>query len=298
MRKTKFTFGVALAVFSLSCVWITAVLASNARDYKNAPINMNMPAYYFTHKDDHEDANVPNSRSTTNGNLFRFTRIFGFKGRTGGLNVLLPYRYITLKNSTGEKSNGSGVGDPTISIDYNVFGAPALTKEEFARWKPETYMSAHFSTTFPVGSYNKNKELNIGSNRWSFCPKLNYSYTPDAGTSWLEVYFGVKFFTDNTDYRGSNKLSNDPLCITEVHCSRNLTPKFWVGVDAYYDYGKESSIDDVRQDNRKNNLSLGCTVRYGPWWGGQILLKYMSTVAKPSSQPNTQEVQLYISQLF
>ena len=59
------------------------------------------------------------------------------------------------------------LGDLTLTFDYNLFGAPALTREELARHIPDNYAGLHFSLTTPTGSYDAGRDVNIGGNRWA-----------------------------------------------------------------------------------------------------------------------------------
>ncbi len=134
-----------------------------------------------------------------------------------------------------------------------------------------------------------------------FNPTINYSYTPDQGWTWLEVYFSTRVFTTNADYRvgGASSLSQDPLFIVEGrHASRNLSPALWVSADAYYNIGGETSIDGVSQHNAPNTLRLGLGMGLTVWAGGEIGLNYERVVAKPAGQPDAQAIRVTIRQVW
>jgi hypothetical protein len=112
----------------------------------------------------------------------------------------------------------------------NIFGGPALTKEQFRSFVPETFSSFHLFVGTPLGKYDPANPLNPSANRWMFFPTVNYSYTPDPGWTWLETYLSTKLFTTNADYRvgGASSLTQKPLFLVEGHASRNLTPGLWM----------------------------------------------------------------------
>jgi hypothetical protein len=78
-------------------------------------------------------------------------------------------------------------------------------------------------------------------------PTINYSYTPDRGWTWIETYFTAQFFTNNNSFfvNGARTLAQNPIFRVEEHISRNLTDRFWLSADTYYNVGGETSIDDA-----------------------------------------------------
>jgi hypothetical protein len=152
----------------------------------------------------------------------------------------------------------------------------------------------------PFEQYDPTSSLNPGSNRWTFSPTINYSYTPDQGWTWLELYFLTKVFTTNSDYRvgGASSLSQQASFVIEGHASRNLVPDFWVSADSYYNVGGETSIDGVDQRNAANTLRLGVGAGVRVWTGGEVDFNYERVVAKPVGQPDAQIVRLTIKHLW
>lgn len=56
-----------------------------------------------------------------------------------------------------------------------LYGAPALSLEEFRDYKTDIIVGASMEITPPLGQYDSDKLLNIGTNRWSFKPELGVS---------------------------------------------------------------------------------------------------------------------------
>jgi hypothetical protein len=166
--------------------------------------------------------------------------------------------------------------------------------------RSQTFASFHLFVGTPLGKYEPGNPLNPSSNRWTFFPTVNYSYTPDQGWTWLETYLSTKVFTTNADYRvgGASSLTQKPLFLAEGHASRNLIPRLWVSADAYYSVGGETSIDGVDQNNAANTLRLGAGVGVSVWAGGDVILNYERVVAKPAGQPDAQAVRMTIRQVW
>jgi Putative MetA-pathway of phenol degradation len=169
----------------------------------------------------------------------------------------------------------------------NIYGAPALSKEQFAQWKPEQYLTASLAVTVPTGKYDAEKLLNVGKNRWVFKPQLSWGQPYDWG-GLLAVNANVQIFTDNDEHRGSSVLEQDALFSIEAHYSQNLTKAFWLSADAFYSYGGETSIDGVDQDNLQSTLKLGVSGSFNFTPVDAVTVAFNSTVLKRDSTPDGQ----------
>jgi Putative MetA-pathway of phenol degradation len=227
------------------------------------------------------------------------TRTMDFWGRTGGMSVVLPYVYLNASSDEFRASN-NGLSNLGFLFQVNIFGGPALTKEQFGSFVPQTFASFHLFVGTPVGTYDPTDPLSPSSNRWTFVPTVNYSYTPDKGWTWLETYLSTRVFTTNADYRvgGASSLTQKPLVVLEGHVSRNLIPSLWASIDTYYDVGGETSIDGVEQRNAADTLRLGVGIGWRIWSGGDLTVNYEGVVARPAGQPAAQEVSMTIRQVW
>ncbi len=57
----------------------------------------------------------------------------------------------------------------------NLYGAPALSLKDFNNYQQDTIIGFTFRLTAPMGAYQSEKLLNIGTNRWSFEPEFGIS---------------------------------------------------------------------------------------------------------------------------
>jgi len=206
-----------------------------------------------------------------------------------------------VESSSGSNSTAvGGVSDVGVLWQINIFGGPALTREAFASFVPQTFASFHLYVGTPLGDYQSSRALNPSANRWTVRPTVNFSYTPDRGWTWLETYVSVAAFTPNNAFQagGASRLTQNPLLIVEGHASRNITPRIWLSADAYYNVGGETSIDGLRQDNAADTLRLGAGTGAQLWRGGDIVLNAESVVAKPAGEPNAWGVRLTLRQFW
>ncbi len=280
-----------------------AGLAGSARDYLNAPIDTWLTFYNFAYSSAVTPEDGLDVTSTVRTNVLAqslvATRTFDAWGRTAGVSLILPYVYLDASSGAFRASN-NGVSDVGMLWQVNLFGGPALSREQFRSFVPQTFASFHLAVTTPLGEYQATAPLSPSANRWMINPTVNFSYTPDRGWTWLEAYLAGRVFTANDDYRvgGASRLTQKPLLIIEGHASRNLTRRLWVSADAYYHAGGETSIDGTGQDNAANTLRLGVGMGLTAWPGGDVVLNYEHVVAKPAGQPDAQAVRMTIRQVW
>ena len=269
--------------------------AGSARDYLNAPVDTWLAIYNasYTSAVTPEDGTdtVPGTRSNVFAQSLVLTRIMDYWGRTGGVSIVLPYAF--LDTSAGPfRASANGASDIGFLWQMNIFGGPALTREQFQSFIPQTFSSFHLLVTTPLGTYNPTSPINPSANRWMVSPTVNFSYTPDEGWTWVETYVSGRLFTDNDNYRvnGAQTLSQKPILRLEEHVSRNVTDALWLSLDAFYNVGGETSIDGLGQDNMANTLRVGVGMGLRLWRGADLGLNYERVVAKPAGEPNSQTV--------
>jgi hypothetical protein len=277
--------------------------AGSARDYLNAPID----SWFGFYNTGHAASVTPEegfditARTRTNvvSQSLALTRTIDYCGRTGGLSIVLPYLYV--QSSSGSNSNAvSGVSDVGFLWQMNIFGGPALTREEFATFVPMTFARFDLYVGTPLGEYQPSRGLNPSANRWTVRPTVNFSYTPDRGWTWLETYISVVAFTPNNAFQagGASRLTQRPLVVLEGHASRNISPRIWLSADAYYNVGGETSIDGAPQGNAGDTLRLGAGMGAGLWRGADLVLNADSVVAKPQSEPYAWGARLTLRQFW
>jgi Putative MetA-pathway of phenol degradation len=300
----------AKRLWTLVCVGVAAVAcpgatarAGSARDYLNAPVDTWLLNYNAGHTtsvtpEDGTDT-VPGVRSNVLAQSIVLTRIMDFYGRTGGFSLVLPYALIGA--SAGPfRASTNGFSDVGFLWQMNIFGGPALTREQFQSFIPQTFSSFHLLVTTPLGTYNPASPINPSANRWMISPTVNFSYTPDRGWTWIETYVSGRIFSDNRNYlvNEAQTLSQKPILRLEEHLSRNVTDGFWLSVDAYYNLGGETSIDSIEQFNMANTLRIGGGAGLRLWRGADLGLNYERVVAKPASEPFSQTIRLTVRQLW
>jgi len=258
-----------LSVFVVAIVTIVPVAGLGQdlepRAYSVSPVGTNFVVLTFLNSagDIAVDPTIPiaDARSNIQGVALGYFRSANFFGRSASVTLVQPYSWGTAEGRLeGELSRvyRSGVADSKVRLAVNLFGAPAMKVEEFAKYRHRTTVGATFSFTAPTGQYDPNKLVNLGTNRWSFKPEIGLSHS--FARRWIfDAYGGVAFFTDNSQFLGKAR-SQDPLFSTQVHLSYTLRPRLWAALDGTFYAGGQSTVGNVLNDDRVQNVRLGGTI--------------------------------------
>jgi hypothetical protein len=138
-----------------------------------------------------------------------------------------------------------------------LYGAPALSLEEFRDYTSDVIVGTSLEITPPLGQYDSDKLLNIGTNRWSFKPELGVSKA--WGPLTFELATGVRFYTDNNDFLDGRTLEVGPIYSVQGHLIYSVTPGIWLGLNALYYTGGRAIIDG-RKGQSLENARIGLTV--------------------------------------
>ena len=189
LRELRFSsllafLAVALIFRRRSRGWLGAPVSQRASGHLACPVRRRV--LFVGHPRGRTDT-IPGVRANVAVQSLVVTRIMDFWGRTGGLSVVLPYAFID--TSAGPfRTSTNGASDLGFLFQMNIFGGPALTREQFQSFIPQTFSSFHLLVTTPIGTYDATSPINPSANRWMVSPTVNFSYTPDQGWTWIETY--------------------------------------------------------------------------------------------------------------
>jgi hypothetical protein len=198
---------------------------------------------------------------------------FDLLGHIASVAIAVPYGNANLTgNVEGAPGHAfrSGLGDSRFRLAVNLLGVPALTPEEFAQRSPSTLIGASVSVIAPTGQYVPSRLINVGSNRWSFKPEVGLSQP--IGNWFVEGAAGVWVFTDNTDFFGRRRRSQDPLPVFQWHGGYNWRPGLWLAADATYFTGGQTSVNGVQDNDVQRNVRYGLTLSFplSAQWSGKL----------------------------
>ena len=165
---------------------------------------------------------------------------------SGKIDVVVPYAWLSvfadLEGQPREREV-SGFANPRFRFSVNFYGAPALSLAGVCELQTGPDPWGQLAHSPPLGQYDTDKLVNIGTNRWSVKPELGISKA--LGPLTLELTTGVTFYTDNHDFLGGKTREQAPIYAVQGHVSYNLGAGIWVAVDGTYYTGGRTTIDDM-----------------------------------------------------
>jgi len=260
-------------------IWSTLVAAQEMepRSYSAVPIGTNFIVMDYSRSsgDILFDPSLPvtDLQAKINTYSLGLSHSFGVLGHVASIAIAVPYANANLTgNVEGAPGHAyrSGLGDMRFRLAVNLLGGPALTPEEFARRSPSTILGASVSVVAPTGQYVASRLINVGSNRWSFKPEVGLSQP--IGNWFVEGAAGVWLFTDNTDFFGGRRRSQDPLPTFQWHGSYNWRPGLWLAADVTYFTGGQTSVNGVQDKDVQRNVRYGLTLSFplSAQWSGKL----------------------------
>ena len=204
---------------------------------------------------------ITDASATIGGGFVGIGRTFNLAGRFANAGVAVP---IVLGHIEGlvfdqfQEASRRGLGDLIVRIAFNVYGAPALTRQQFASHRAPMIVGVSLNVAAPTGQYDSDRYINLGTNRWSFKPTLGMQRTRGLWT--FEGEAGVVFFTDNPDYVNNSRREQAPIMAFQGHLIRNIRPGFWVSADGNYWQGGRVTTNGSPALVEQKNSRAGATV--------------------------------------
>lgn len=154
--------------------------------------------------------------------------------------ALVPFGKVSMDGA----GSVSAIGDPQINLAAQA-----------AKWDTG-HITLDLGVVFPLGEYNHNQTLNIGSNRWLFRPTFNVGQ--NFGKFHLDLMLSGEFYTENTRH-GEDKstLTKNPDYYTELHVSYMLLPESstFLSVSGLGKWGGEEKVKGVKS-NKYNDYAV------------------------------------------
>jgi len=258
----------ALAGFVLATLTCSARAQSiEPRAYSNAPVGVNflIGGYAYTRGGLEFDTALPvtDAHFRTSNAVFAYARALDLWGKSGKFDVIVPYTWLSGSAAyAGQPVERvvSGFSDPAFRLSINLYGAPALTLNEFRDYHQDLIIGASLQVWAPWSQYDDTRVVNIGTNRWAFKPQIGISKALEAWT--LELTGAVTLFTDNRDFFGGNTRSQDPLYSIQGHAIYNFSSGIWGSIDVTYFTGGRSTLNGVLNNDLQQNWRAGGTLAF------------------------------------
>ena len=254
----------AVAVLGTTCLPAADI---EPRAYSNIPLGINflILGYAYSEGNVTFDPSVPimNGKLTTDSTVLAYARSLDLWGKSGKLDIIIPEVWLsgTAKVQGQTRSRAVfGLADPIFRFYVNLFGAPSLSLKEFTGYKQDTIVGMSLAVSAPVGQYDSQKLVNIGTNRWSFKSEIGISKV--FGPLTVELAAGAYFFTDNNQPFRGNNLQQAPIYALQGHLIHSFGRGIWGALDAIYYFGGQTTLDGVTSDNSQENWRFGATFTF------------------------------------
>jgi hypothetical protein len=265
IRAAQYCIKALLALLFASVISPAVAQDIEPRAYSNAPVGVNflIAGYAYTRGGLSFDSAIPitNAHLNTSNAVLAYSRVLDLWGMSGRVDAIVPYTWLSgTADYKGEPVERivNGFANPAFKLSINLYGAPALTLKEFADYKQDLIIGASLRVIPPWGQYDASRIVNIGTNRWSFKPEVGISKAVGPWT--LEVQAAATFFTDNEDFYGGNKRSQDPLYSLQGHVIYGFSSGIWTSVDATYFAGGRTTINGELNYDLQQNWRIGATL--------------------------------------
>jgi len=207
---------------------------------------------------------VEDAHATVNTFAISYGGAINIAGRSGTFLVALPVIDGSVSGfyiGQFTQVDRHGLGDLRLRIGGNLYGAPAMSRQELAAWKRRTTVGASLTMTVPIGQYDDTKLINLGTNRWAFKPEL--AVTHNVGRAWMfEVYGGAWLFTDNTDFYGGHVRAQRPIGSLQFHVRYTWRPGLWLSFNSNFYSGGRTSVDGRLNFDLQKNSRVGGTLAW------------------------------------
>jgi hypothetical protein len=265
MMTRFFYITLLIATVSIAAVSSAHAQRIEPRAYINAPVGINFVAAGYVNSQGGLlfDPALPITDADANVDmgLLAYVRTLSVAGKSGKVGVLLPYASLSADGYVDgiyRTREQVGLVDPALYFSINLYGAPALSLKEFKDYQQDTIIGFTFRLTAPIGDYQAEKLLNIGTNRWSFEPEFGISKAIGRWT--VEGAAAVALYTNNDEFDTDKTRQQDPIYSTQFHVSYTFPNKIWLSVGATYYTGGRTTIDGVEKNDLQRNWRTGFTL--------------------------------------
>lgn len=239
-----------------------------AGDYTALPAGTNLGLLYYQH--------VARNRVYADGNkvlggsldsdvgIVRYVRFMEVGGFTIDPQFVLPFGKLRASDNLSALGSASGVGDLILASTVWLVNRPE--KKQYFGITPFLYV--------PVGTYDKDKPLNLGENRWKFTLQAGY-IAPLADKVTLDLAADVTVFGNNTKYGPSSAtLRQDALTQGQAWLRYHFTDTFDIRGGLSYTFGGETSVNGVSRNDRTNTSKFSVGFAWFPTPTLQVLGTY------------------------
>lgn len=210
-------------------------------------------------------APIEDLNAELNNAVFAYASSFKLFNKLTKFDIVAPYSFAKFNgalNQIDTSTTRNGFGDPLLRVSMILKGSPPLKPSEFIKHEKEKFkLGVFIRVRVPIGQYDPNKLINLGTNRWAFKTGIAGSYTIKKKLI-FEAHLNSWFFTKNNNYFGGNSSFQQPIYGAQFHTGYIFKPGVWIAGSIGKTYGGKIEINDVKQEIDVNNSRYGLTFAY------------------------------------
>jgi len=257
---------ICLLLFGLLGATLSHAQELEPRRWSHLPVGANFMGIGGVYTDgsikDMPTVQIENADAEIYSGMLSYVRVLDVFGKSGRVDVLLPYstaRWDGQLRGEAASTRRRGFNDPKVRFAVNLIGSPAQRGSEFVRNYSDTIVGAAVEVTVPVGDYNEDRLLNLGSNRWVIKPQFGVVHTWGKWSG--EVTASAWLYEDNDKFYRGTKLEQDPVYALQAHLIHTFRPGLWASLSGAYGSGGSKLLDGERTGARVSKslwaLSVG-----------------------------------------
>lgn len=233
------------------------------RLYSNAPLGINFLVVGYNYSTGglatDPSLGVIDPKINLNVGLLAYVTTYGIFGKSAKLNIVVPTVNLNgdAKTTDGNtlRKDVSGLGDIKAKFSINLFGSPALSKENFKNYKQDLIIGTSIQISVPTGKYEKDKIINIGTNRWA--TKIGLGASKSINSFAVELLADAEFYSVNSEFKTDIKRKQEPVYSTQAHLIYNIKNGMWCALNANYYWGGLIKEDGVQSSKDFANSRYG-----------------------------------------
>jgi len=210
-------------------------------------------------------APIEDLNASLNNAIFAYAHSFKLFNKLTKFDVVAPYSFAEFTgalNKIDTSTTRNGFGDPLLRISMILTGSPPLKPADFVKHEKEKFkLGVFLRVRVPVGQYDSNKLINLGSNRWAFKIGMAGSYTIKKKLI-FEAHLNSWLFTKNNNYFRGNSSFQKPIYGAQFHTGYIFKPGVWIAGSIGKTFGGKIEINNVEQEIDVNNSRYGLTFAY------------------------------------
>jgi len=282
-----------VVTLSLASVTVAHAIDIDPGDYTALPAGTNLAMLYYQYATTDRlyagGERVPvNARLDTNIGIFRYVHFMEVGGYIVDPQILLPFGHVEAKNDLFPLGSTDGMADPILAATVWLINEP----------ENNHYFGITPFLQVPAGSYDNDRPLNLGENRWSFSLQAGY-IRGLTDTLALDLAADITLHGKNSDFGADNStLKQDPLYQLQGYLRHNISPTWDIRGGLSYTYGGETRVDGQRQNDKYETLSATLGTGYFITPTVQVLANYGQDLSVENGFREDRRVNLRLMKVF